>query len=136
MISNTYTSTIKIATDIKEVKKKTLESLWKMLKKGAFSFKSVDFEVCKILTSRTTYQICITNNKDKTRRILGVKDDKEIVFELSKILYALYVRQQAITADIREIKLRENIKINYLFENNFNLQDKTDIFQDLTRLKN
>jgi hypothetical protein len=86
MISNTYTSTIKIATDIKEVKKKTLESLWKkMLKKAAFSFKSVDFEVCKILTSRTTYQICIINNKDKTRRILGVKDEKEIVFELSKI---------------------------------------------------
>jgi hypothetical protein len=78
-------STSSIATDIKEVKKKTLESLWKMLKKAAFTFKSVDFEVCKILTSRTTYQICITNNKDKTRRILGVKDDKEIVLELSKI---------------------------------------------------
>lgn len=57
-------------------------------------------------------------------------------FELSKILYALYVRQQAITADIRELKLRENIKINNLFENNFNLQDKADIFQDLTRIKN
>jgi hypothetical protein len=78
-------STSSIATDIKEVKKKTLESLWKMLKKAAFTFKSVDFEVCKILTSRTTYQICIINNKDKTRRILGVKDDKEIVLELSKI---------------------------------------------------
>jgi len=85
MISNTYRYISTIATDIKEVKKKTLESLWKMLKKGAFSFKSVDFEVCKILTSRTTYQICITNNKDKTRRILGVKDEKEIVLELSKI---------------------------------------------------
>lgn len=80
MISNNS-----IATDIKEVKKKTLESLWKMLKKAAFTFKSVDFEVCKTLTSRTTYQICIINNKDKTRRILGVKDDKEIVLELSKI---------------------------------------------------
>ena len=57
-------------------------------------------------------------------------------FELSKILYALYVRQQAITADIRELKLRENIKVNYLFESNFNLQDKADIFQDLTRIKN
>ena len=78
-------STSSIATDIKEVKKKTLESLWKMLKKAAFTFKSVDFEVCKTLTSRTTYQICIINNKDKTRRILGVKDDKEIVLELSKI---------------------------------------------------
>lgn len=75
-------STSSIAIDIKEVKKKTLESLWKMLKKAAFTFKSVDFEVCKILTSRTTYQICIINNKDKTRRILG---DKEIVLELSKI---------------------------------------------------
>jgi hypothetical protein len=57
-------------------------------------------------------------------------------FELSKILYNIYVRQQAITADLRELKLRENIKINNLFETNFNLQDKADIFQDLTRLKN
>jgi hypothetical protein len=72
------------------------------------------------------------SGKDKIR-VLTAKYRR---FELSKILYALYVRQQAITADIREIKLRENIKINYLFENNFNLQDKADIFQDLTRLKN
>jgi hypothetical protein len=80
----------RIATDIKEVKKKTLESLWKMLKKAAFSFKSLDFEVCKKFTSRTTYEICIINNKDKTRKILGVgigigvKDDQEILLELSK----------------------------------------------------
>jgi hypothetical protein len=56
-------------------------------------------------------------------------------FELSKILYELYVRQQAITADLRELTLRENIKVNNTFENNFNLQDKADIFQDLARLK-
>ena len=78
-------STSSIAKDIKEVKKKTLKSLWKMLKKAAFSFKSLDFEVCKKFTSRNTYEICIINNKDKTRKILGVKDDKEIVLELSKI---------------------------------------------------
>jgi len=76
----------RIAKDIKEVKKKTLESLWKMLKKGAFSFKSLDFEVCKKFTSRTTYEICIINNKDKTRKILGVgvTDNQEILLELSK----------------------------------------------------
>lgn len=80
MISNSSNSSI--AKDIKEVKKKTLKSLWKMLKKAAFSFKSLDFEVCKKFTSRNTYEICIINNKDKTRKILG---EREILFELSKI---------------------------------------------------
>jgi hypothetical protein len=88
------------ATATNKAKADILKSLWMVISKGEFSFKSPDFTIYKIITGKTTSRtVClyktdsrvsfgdctiIENKKEKTCVEVGVKDVQKIVCELSK----------------------------------------------------
>lgn len=80
------------ATAINKAKADILKSLWMVISKGEFSFKSPDFTIYKILTRKNKYSTLIRNDKDYSSSIvvgagveIGVKDVQKIICELSKI---------------------------------------------------
>jgi hypothetical protein len=74
------------ATAINKAKADILKSLWMVISKGGFTFKSLNVTIHKIITGKTTSRTIIKNNKDKTCKEVGVgvKDVQEILSELSK----------------------------------------------------
>lgn len=111
MISATASATNKAtnkatASATNKAKAEILKSLWNILSKGGFSFKSPDVTIHKIITGKTTSRtVClmdwqagsrdspvradctiIKNNKDNAciEVGVGVKDVQKIVYELSK----------------------------------------------------
>jgi hypothetical protein len=73
-------------TAINKAKADILKSLWMVISKGGFTFKSPNVTIHKIITGKTTSRTIIKNNKDKTCKEIGVgvKDVQEILSELSK----------------------------------------------------